>query len=328
MNSNRLKKISIIVLYNIAAVILLFGLAEVVVRITLPQITPSGTDYNLMVDSLYYDSAGLKPNSSGYTNGAFIQVDQYGFRKTKIPVDTSKISWLLLGDSVTMGLGVESDSTFAAILQQKMQGVNILNPSLIGYSVKDYENLFKYFTEKRKELKIKKVIVFYCLNDIYSGEISQVEEPGGKVRKYFGGIIRQLRNKSRLYQFLKNLLTDRPKDYYLYDEQFYREGNPLLINTVNTFKRMNLESQKSGMEFIVILLPYEYQLRSSDPALNTPQKLMQEKLGQDSITVFNPFSGINISNSKDLYLYGDGIHFSNKGHRVVAEGVLSRLIEE
>ena len=78
----------------------------------------------------------------------------YGFRETSVKIDTTKKSWLILGDSVTMGIGAEADSTFAGILHSSLDSINILNPSIIGYNNIDYLNVYKYFViEKKNDFK-------------------------------------------------------------------------------------------------------------------------------------------------------------------------------
>jgi lysophospholipase L1-like esterase len=67
----------------------------------------------------------------------------------------------------------------------------------------------------------------------------------------------------------------------------------------------------------VYLLPYEYQLRKG---IKNPQQLFSEALKSHNIPVNDLAPAFaKQGNIKSLYLYGDGIHFSEKGHRVVAE---------
>lgn len=72
------------------------------------------------------------------------------------------------------------------------------------------------------------------------------------------------------------------------------------------------------INFTIVLLPYEFQLRSDNLANNQPQLLMAEELQKMNVTVLNPAANlVDIQDSKQLYLYGDGIHFSKKGHRYI-----------
>src|SRR5512136_2846941 len=89
---------------------LLAGL-EATIRLALPEISELGTDHNLAIDPFYQNSAALRPYAVGTSEGVRFSVDRYGFWKYAHEADTTKPGWLILGDSVTMGVGVEPDST-------------------------------------------------------------------------------------------------------------------------------------------------------------------------------------------------------------------------
>jgi lysophospholipase L1-like esterase len=323
-----MKKALILLGYNFVAVLFFFLVSELVIRAFAPQITTQGTSKNIFVDSLYYASLGLKPLSSGKTNGAEVRVDQYGFRETSIKIDRSKDSWLFLGDSVTFGIGVEADSTFAGIVQYRLDSINVLNPSAIAYNIEDYVNLFRYFVlDQSYDFKIRRVTIFWCLNDV-STNIPDVIVPGGKIRYLFSDVLTFLQVHSRLYFFTKTLLFDRPKSYFLFDKAFYDKESPEFLNAINRIVEISNLSRNRKILFDLILLPYEYQLREPNSQNLEPQKLMIEKLKPKGINVVNPFEELfsKDKNSKDYFLYGDGIHFSKYGHRYVAEFVLRKLV--
>ncbi len=324
----KFKKISFIILYNILVVLFLLLISEGLIRLFDDKIQPQGTSEDLIKDNEYYSSFGLSPGAVGISNGKIVNVDKNGFRKSSIEVDTSKDSWLFLGDSVTMGIGVENDSTFAAIINKKLPEINILNPSTIGWSVYDYENVVKYFlANKASKFRIKKVFIFYCLNDLYDSEINK-KMPGGEFRKFFGDFLRTIRLNSRLFIFIKNIFSDRPKAYFEYDKQFYNTTNTVFVKAIKSITEINSLCEKSGVDFIFTALPYEYQLRRKTNSQN-PQQLIVNKLTSERIKAYNlsnKYFNKNID-SKLLYLYSDGIHFSNYGHKLIAEFLLKFVIK-
>lgn len=322
-----MKKFFLFLGYNLFAVILLFLLSEIIVRIFCHKIQPQGTDKNIFADSLYYDSSGLKPLSSGKSNGALVQVDRYGFRETSTEIDTTKSSWLILGDSVTMGIGVESDSTFAGLLQAFVDSVNILNPSIIGYNIVDYTNVYKYFViDHNNSLKIKRALVFWCLNDIYN-DVPDIMTPGGKIRYIFSDLLMFVRMHSRLYFLLKTMLFDRPKSYFMFDEKFYRPENEVFQNTIQRIVGLSNLCKTKNIDLDIILMPYEYQLRKPNSENFIPQQLMMNTLNPLGIKVHDPSGDAVKSNlDKQRFLYGDGIHLSNWGHRYITHFVLENVI--
>lgn len=321
-----MKKIIVFLAYNFLAVILLFLISEILVRIFCSQIKPQRTERSIFADSLYYDSSGLVPFSSGKSNGAVIKADRYGFRETSVKIDSSKNSWLILGDSVTMGIGVEADSTFAGILQSSVDSINFLNPSIVGYNIIDYLNVYKYFViEKKNNFKIKRVLLFWCLNDVYSN-VPDVITPGEKIRYLLSDLLVFVRIHSRLYFFLKTLLFDRPRSYFLFDEKYYRPENELFQEAIARIVELNKMCQGMDTELDLILMPYEYQLRKSDSRNFSPQHLMMDALKPSGTKVHNlAKQAIEDNFDKELFLYGDGIHLSNFGHRYVADFVLEKV---
>lgn len=221
-----MKKLFFGIVWNLGLMLIFFLLCEISIRYLVPKIQPQATSRAIVVDSLYHATHGLRPLSSGTTNGVPVAVDAFGFRKSAIEVDTSKSSWLLLGDSVTFGLGVAADSTFAARLQTLLNSVNILNAAAIGYNINCYRDVFQsLFVAKKIPFQIDRVLLCWCLNDVYSN-VPDLATPGGKMRFLFADGLSWLRTHSRLYYFLKTLFFDRPKSYYLFDAAFYQPENP------------------------------------------------------------------------------------------------------
>jgi lysophospholipase L1-like esterase len=303
-------------------------LSEFLVRLTIPNIQPQGISADIIQNNGIYDSNRLKPNACGLCNGEQVIVDRYGFRACHIPIDPKKRSWLLLGDSVTMGVGAHSDSTFAAHLQSRLDSGNNLNSGVIGYSYHDYHNLVRYFIEAQNtELQINRAILFFCLNDIYH-IMADIRQPGGKLRFVFGGMLNFLRGHSRLYMFLKNLTSDRARSYYLFDEQFYIEENEHFQKSITALAEIQTILAQKNIPFDMVILPYEYQLRTEYQPAIIPQEFLMEYLKRERISVYNPFEYFirNKTDSKEFYLYADGIHFSNRGHEIVANFVLDHVL--
>ncbi|MCI0514206.1 hypothetical protein L0128_13400 [candidate division KSB1 bacterium] len=177
-------------------------------RFLCPEITALGTSKQLFIENLYDDSSGLKTRASGISNGVTVEVDQYSFWKYRTEISPDKKSLLILGDSVTMGMGVPADSTFVGLLSTYLSNTNVLNPSIIGYNIKDYCNLIHHFVSTRQnDFKISELFIFWCLNDDYT-DVPSLEQPGGKLRYLFSDVLIWIRSHSRLYMFIKTWLFD------------------------------------------------------------------------------------------------------------------------
>lgn len=306
------------VVWNFFIITTFFLLAELAVRFYYPQISALGTSKHLFVDSLYYDSSGLKKLSSGVSNGVEVTVDECGFWKYHKAIARQCSSLLILGDSVTMGIGVQADSTFVGLLHTCLKDQNILNPSIVGYNIKDYYNLTRHFIiDSSNEFKISDLLIFWCLNDVYT-DVTSVEQPGGKLRYVFSDLLIWIRSNSRLYMFIKTLFFDRPKTYFDFDKRYYTPDNNNFRNSIDYLIKIKEICTASHINFTIVLLPYEYQFRNKNLTANQPQQLMAEELHQKHVKVLNIAANpAHVDDEKQLYLFGDGIHFSPKGHRYI-----------
>jgi hypothetical protein len=312
-----MKKFLLLITVNLLIFLALIILSELLVRLFFPQIQITGTDRTFIKDSVYYSSPGLSPNSKGMSNSYLKKVDNSGFWKYS-KTNNNKKRILYLGDSVTMGIGAESDSTFAGIINNDEEN-KILNSSLIGYSSFDYLDIIKkLIPEEKNNLKVSKVLLFWCLNDVYD-YYPEVSTPEVKPDGIFGEAFYFFKNNFKLFYFLKDSFTDRPKSYYLYDEKFYKPDNKFFKESLKNLIAISEILKDEHIDFEIFLLPYEYQLRDEVKTETGPQKLLADSLSNYGIKAHDLSSTLKKYNStEELYLYGDGIHFSNKGHRIIA----------
>jgi len=288
------------------------------VRLLGPELTPSGTDSRLFQDSLYADMSGLRPNAEGLSNGARFRVDADGFWAYATPADTSRPAWLFLGDSVTMGIGVAPDSTFAGRLAPRLDSLTLLNPSLPGYSTRNYRAVLETLTAPdATPFRIHRATVFWCLNDVY---VPAENAPGAGVRQLGGRLLTFLRLHVRTYGWLKALFFDRPRTYFEHDRTLY-EG-PAFEAALANLKAMKTLADDRRIVLDVVILPYAYQLRRpDDPGIFAPQQRLTAALTEAGLPARDaaPYLLQHMPDSEALYLYGDGIHFSRGGHALLAE---------
>lgn len=309
----------VVLVNGVLAALLLLGL-EGAVRLARPEITPVGTDAALLQDSVYAATPGLRPHAAGTSNGARLQVDARGFWRYAAAAPAGRPGWLFLGDSVTMGLGVAPDSTFAGRLAAGQDTLAVLNPALLGYDVQDYRNVLDHLLNAPPAATphLARVTLFWCLNDAYSAAPGTAG-PGQEVRDLGGPFLTFVRRHFFTYQWLKATLFDRARTYYEHDRQLYTAA---VVNAVaRDLRAMHARAAARGISFEVVLLPYAYQLRQAEaPDAFRPQQLLGARLTAAGVPVYDaaPFLLTHAAEPEALYLYGDGIHLSAAGHRLVA----------
>lgn len=296
--------------------LLLLIAIEFAVRFLYPQINFQGNQRAMLVENKFQQTMGLVPNASGEFFGKRIRTDAYGFRQLQTPHEYQK-SWLFLGDSVTFGVAVSDDMVFSQLIQNEFQHIRIWNTAVVGYSAVDYLNVVRDFVPDHDDLA--KIILYFCLNDVY-GNLSLSRSASAKEM-----VLSFLRSNSKLYLLLKNVFTDRSKVYALNDIDFYAKHSPKIDKHLSALAEIKSIADKLAIQFIVVLLPYEYQLRSN--GLRAPQVRLKEFCQTHHIQVLDLFSAFMMRDSKDYFLYGDPMHLSPYGHQAVANQMIEELKE-
>ncbi len=316
---------------NLIILVLLILSTEFLLRVFLPEIQLPGTQSTLFEQNRYSNSTGLKPGSKGLSNGIARTVDDLGFWQFRKSFNPDYDSWLILGDSVTMGLGVKADSTFAGLLNNYIDSLNVLNSAVIGYYSNDYLNVCNnLFRSDERNLKIKRAIIFWCLNDIYENFPTQ-NLRGHWLRNQLGTFLVFVRTNFKTFHLIKNLFLDRSKAYFQYDSAFYINENELLNKSVEHIREIVQVARENNVQFELFILPYEFQIRNrSQKNIFNPQEILKQKLSSLELKIYDCTQAFTrfVNESETLYLYGDGIHFSNRGHREIADFVFKTLINE
>ena len=308
---------------NAGLLLLLVGAAEGLVRVLTPFGAPAGTEAVLYADSVYVSPGGVSPGprrgARGRTMGVLRRVDGDGFWRTSQPVTPGDSAWLWLGDSVTMGIGVDEDSTFAARLDD-LRGLRTRNAALVGYGTADYRRALE---DRLAEpgLPVRRVTVAWCLNDA----TPRGAGPEASLRRWAGGPLAWLAVHSAVYRAAKATLLDRPLLYYTHDRAFYADP-ARLAPALRDLRAMRDAARRAGVPLDVVVLPYEAQLRLPGADSLAGDRLPQRVLGAALARLGIPATDVTdrlarYPEPSALFLPSDGIHFSAAGHAAVAEAV-------
>ncbi|HEY0322594.1 MAG TPA: SGNH/GDSL hydrolase family protein [Pyrinomonadaceae bacterium] len=308
--------------------LLLVLFLEAGTRILKPEINFQDTERSLLRDNAYGDTYGWKPNATGICFGKRVYTDEFGFRKMTSP-QNYKESWLILGDSVTFGVGVETKDTYAQLLQDDHPEIRAWNTAVIGYNARNYRDVLYHLTQGQQGItNLKRVLLFFCLNDVDLGQALGKDldyQPGQN--GYAETLLSFLRRNSKFYMLLKNTVSDRSKFYFNHDYQFYTGGSGNFLETMSIYDEMNRYLQSRNIELTVVILPYEYQLRTKEEKNLLPQKLLTAYFKEKGIQYIDAYDYFARSggDAKEDYLYADFGHFSKKGHRAVFNLLKERL---
>lgn len=330
MKNAWLKKL-ILLLASLVFCALIILLLEVGTRIMWPEINAQDTDQSLLRPKAFGDSYGWQPQATGTSFGKTVFIDEFGFRKISAPQNYTD-SWIILGDSVTFGVGVETEETFVQLLQNTLPRTKLWNTAVIGYNIKNYRDVIYHLTSERQNVpNLRKVLLFLCLNDIdLNDRVEQAQSKRALNYRYVQSLLSFMRRHSKFYMRMKAALTDRSKFYFLNDYQLYKDGGESLTQSMEILNEMNTFLRSRNIALTVVILPYEYQLRTKDEQYLAPQKILAahfKEMGIPYHDAYGYFEG-GAGDEKENFLYADFGHLSKKGHRTVFNLLREKLNTE
>jgi lysophospholipase L1-like esterase len=296
---------------------------------------------DLFAANRFGESRGNLVNGRAVSFGETIYTDDNGFRIDPTFKDPdAPRAVLFLGDSVGFGTGVEESKIAAGLVRRALPDRRVYNSSVVGYWLKDYENVANAFLPAHPE--VKDVYVLMCLNDIYDLSALEIKKRLGQSpddadhgavsgAKRVSALVHAndwLRSRSKLYLLIKNLANDTSMRIFQYDLQMYQGADAYFDKNMSALARLSEDLRAKGVRFKVVVLPYEVQLRpGGGEERRLPQRMITAYLRQHDIPYLDAFDAFQRAgaSSRELFLYGDPMHFSPAGHRVLSELLLDDL---
>ncbi len=335
----RLARLASVLAINaaVAGVLLLAG--EALVRVAAPGVVPAGADASLF--RLRPPAGGpgamwtLRPGAQGVSYGVRVGVGPRATWAYAADTDADTLAWLLVGDSVTMGLGVEPDTTFAGRLAA-LSGVRIDNPSVLGWAASDYRRAVgAHLAEGGRPAAVTLV---WCLNDLYpDGQPIPVaaaaeqtaaapDAPLGArvyqtVRRRAATPLAWLGRHSRLYRWVRTVPTGAVRRTYAYDRALYTDAarQPDRDRAFAALAAVRDTLRARRIPFSVALVPEAPQIAAL-AADTAPQDTLRARLAGLGIRAVDLAPALRRAGGR-LFLTGDATHLSAAGHAVVARAL-------
>ena len=170
----------------LVAAFVAFGACEVAARMIFPA--PPDRTRQPPVAYLYDPELRyvLAPNQQGWIDNGLVTVNAAGFRsrtQTDLPKPPGRYRIAVLGDSVTIGMGVADDESFSArteqLLRQRFPGkdLDVVNLGIPGYDTRQEVGLLR---RHLAQLKPDLVLVGFYSNDVpdvLEGEVTPTGTP-------------------------------------------------------------------------------------------------------------------------------------------------------
>ncbi len=278
------------------------------------------------------DTFFLSPNSDSIVFNEKVFTDKYGFRVPNKNYDyLNNENIFILGDSVAFGNGISEDKTFVGLLRNSIIDKNFLNSSVPGYQISHHVKNIKII---KNFSNVEKILYFFTLNDIYDSSnlvglnnYDKIKEDSFSLKdfKILNRLNEYLRNKSYLYMYVKGISTDPSKRWYLNLNNYYQNFD--ILNIKSQIDQLDTFSKKINSDFVVIILPYEYQTRNCEKNNFIPQKKITRVLKELDINFIDLTSSFCSVKSPKKYFYKfDPMHLSKNGHMLVFKNLLNEII--
>ncbi len=274
---------------------------------------------------------GNAKNAKGVSFGADIYSDENGFRIPQGYVaKTNPSAVLFLGDSVIFGVGVSEEKTFVGLFRKKEPDLTVYNSGVPGYWIVDYTRITNTFLPAHPE--IKRVYLFYCLNDFQVPPAANNAAPENQgvwkaikrgITSMFVNLNEFLGPRSKLYVYITGKTADPSQRYFLWDLSLMNVDDKVFRETLSPIVDIDRVVKAHNAQLTVFINPYEMQVREGPNANFEPQQRIEEFLkanAVDFVDTRDRFKGL--SSSKDAFLFADPMHLNEKGHGLVFDAVL------
>jgi lysophospholipase L1-like esterase len=263
-----------------------------------------------------------QPNLSAHLMGVDLRTNSDGFRDHEYPIEKRGVHRVVfLGDSLTLGWGVDEDKTFKTLLErdwnrdpaQKLP-VEVLNFGTGNYNTEQETHLF---VEKGLKYNPDRAVMFYFIND--------AEVTPHRSKTWFLGY-------SYLFTYswsgIRTLwgLVAHGKGYQNYYASLYTEANPGWPAERAAFRDLRDLCRDRGIQLQVVLLPELHQL---NPYPFTREHQMVARtladLGVSYLDLAPAFAGER--HPERLWVSHDDAHPNAVAHQLIAADSRNYLLD-
>lgn len=296
--------------------------AEAAVRLYLTRHTIYDIEMTKYANVLKVDSPNPKighvhrPNSEARLMNVDVRINSDGFRGVERPTPRKAARRIVfLGDSLTLGWGVEEHDTFASLLETRLNAgspTEIMNFGTGNYNTEQEVNLF---LERGDRFNPDQVVLFYFIND---AEITPKTS-----WLWFVGYSRCITFYWSHFQTFRSRFS-AGKGFQSYYAELYRDDQPGWQSAQTAFLELRAVCARRGIRLQVVLLP---ELHNLEPyPFKTEYGLVQAfltKNGIENLDLTPRFEGYK--QPMRLWVAQDDAHPNELAHRMIAENAFDFL---
>lgn len=270
----------------------------------------------------------LLPSSSDNLLGHRILVNSFGIRDRYFSKDkpTSVFRIIVLGDSITMGPGVDSDQTYPKqlefLLNSQSQGhkFEVMNFGVWGYNTVQEVD---FFEAKGLDFSPDLVLLGFFPNDAARTH---------SLEKQYRTFLHKFMDVSHFIRFLKprfaalgRRLNLPLKTYVTSLIDDYRNNSPTWNECQVALRRLKYLSNQYNFRLVVVMIPLPVELNSRYPLSQIHQKLALF-CQKESTTFWDALPAFKNINASSLRVSITDGHFNTKAHRILSKFIYEKLL--
>jgi hypothetical protein len=255
-----------------------------------------------------------KLNVEAQLQGVKIRLNNLGMRGENINLDTNAKKIIFLGSSLTLGWGVEEDSTVISFIEKGLgDDAVVINTGIGNYNAHRYVRMFD---KKIDTIKPDIVVVHYFVND---AEDLQARDGNFLLRNSQIAVIFYHMIKT---MFSKNIGFDGLVQHY---KDVYAEESLGHQKMVKAFHLLNELSKEHNFKVIFAMTPDSHSL-SPNP-FEFVHKEMDELANGYGWAFIDFTEKLQAVPAKELWVMPGDPHYNALGHKIMAQELLPLLIK-
>jgi lysophospholipase L1-like esterase len=313
MSSTKPREIILLVLVSL---LLFFAFGELVLRIYLTRHTFYDVEMSRYARLLKIDTANPltghhhRPDTQARLMNVTVRTNSDGFRDDDYPVEKgARRRIIFLGDSLTLGWGVEKEETFEHLLERELDAISpaeIINLGIGNYNTTQEVNLF---LDKGLKYSPDQVVLFYFIND--------AEPAPQKSRFPWLGEIRIVNFYWSRAKALAERLSEA-RGFQAYYSALYRDGQPGWARSQAALLELQRICREHDLQLQVVLLPELHELQ--DYPFAKEHGLITDFLRENEIPALDLAPSFHDErNPTTLWVAIDDAHPNAEAHRRIAE---------
>ena len=188
-----------------------------------------------------------KPNADAYLMGTSFKTNSHGWRDQDYDYERNDAYRIVvLGDSLTVGWGVEQDESYEHLLEERYNEVTPVEMINTGHGNYNTEQQANLYIDKGQKYSPDKVVLFYFINDaeVTPKQSSYQWLAYSRAITFFWSRLRGLFARS-----------DQRQTFEGFYSALYEDDQPGWIASQEAFLQLRDLLKEQGVEFQVVMIP-------------------------------------------------------------------------